>query len=60
MNNFKHCGFYKHYEESGGRVMVPIGLGDMQDILHVLHSQRGAPDLTTLDDKPQPDGWQDE
>jgi hypothetical protein len=40
--------------------MVPIGLDDMQDILHVLHRQRGAPDLTTLDDQPQPNGWQDE
>ena len=60
MNNLKHCGFYKHYAENGRRVMVPIDLDDMQDILHVLHRQRGASDLTTLDDQPQPNGWQDE
>ena len=60
MNNCNHCAFYKHYVENGRRVMVPIGLDDMLDILHVLHSQRIAPDLTHLDDKPQPDGWQDE
>ena len=60
MNNFKHCSFYKHYAENGRRVMVPIGLGDMQDILYVLHSQSVVPDLTTRDDKPQPDCWQDE
>ena len=60
MNNFKHCSFYKHYAENGRRVMVPIDLDDMQDILHVLHSQRGASDLTTLDDQPQSDGWLDE
>ena len=60
MNNLKHCGFYKHHGENGRRVMVPIDLDDMQDILHVLHRQRGAPDLTTLDDQPQPNGWQDE
>ena len=60
MNNCNHCAFYKHYVENGRRVMVPIGLDDMQDILHVLHSQRIAPDLTHLDDKPQADCWQDE
>ena len=60
MNNLKHCGFYKHYAENGRRVMVPIDLDDMQDILHVLHSQRGVSDLTTLDDQPQSDGWLDE
>ena len=60
MNNCNHCAFYKHYVENGRRVMVPIGLDDMQDIIHVLHSQWIAPDLTHLDDKPQPDGWQDE
>jgi len=60
MNNLKYCGFYKHYAENGRRVMVPIDLDDMQDILHVLQSQRGASDLTTLDDQPQSDGWLDE
>ena len=60
MNNCNHSAFYKHYVENGRRVMVPIGLDDMQDILHVLHSQRIAPVLPTLDDKPQTDGWQDE
>jgi len=60
MNNCNHCAFYKHYVENGRRVMVPIGLDDMQDILHVLHSQRITPVLPTFDDKPQPDCWQDE
>ena len=60
MNDLKHRDFYKHYTENGRRIIEPIGLDDMQDILHVLHRQRGAPDLTTLDDQPQPNGWQDE
>ena len=60
MNNLRHCGFCKHYTENGRRIIELIDRNDMQDILHVLHSQLLAPDLITLNDQPQPRGSLDE
>jgi len=58
MNDLKHCDFYKHYTENGRRIIEPIDCNDMQDVLRVLHSQQLVSDLTSLNDQPQPHGWQ--
>ncbi len=57
MTDLKHCGFYKHYTHNGKLIIESVNISDMQDILHALHRQVTAPDLTALDDQPQPDGW---
>jgi hypothetical protein len=60
MNDRKRCGFYKHYMQNGRRIIEPVGIADVQNMLHAIYGQLSAPDLATLNDKPQPDGWHDE
>ena len=50
--------FCKHYKKNGRCIIEHLDISHMQAIIHVLHRQQIAPDLTDLDNKPQPNGCQ--
>jgi hypothetical protein len=50
--------FCKHYKKNGRCIIEHLDISHMQAIIHVLHRQQIATDLTALDDKPQPNGCQ--
>jgi predicted DNA-binding transcriptional regulator AlpA len=53
--------FPKGYKLVHGGQAVGWWASDIYDYMISLQEKtRVAPDLTTLDDQPQPDGWQDE
>ena len=60
MTDLTPCAYYKHYKENGRHIIERVNLSDMQEVILHLYRQRVVPDLTSLDDQPQPIGLLDE